>query len=178
MDVFFHAAPNGTMVSIGHFEQALSSAPLVGAQIIDWDKDGEHEVEIFSSCGTGPNCESTIYRVDKNKQALRQFFRASGSELELIGGYLVESARNNCCSWSFMAHKFVRSRQWVDPNASFSVLVEAGDKDPATSTCTFYIDATNGHQTINPPSREFLRVCNVYGKGYVVTQPAKRLLQK
>jgi hypothetical protein len=174
--VFFRAALMGPTVLIGRFEQPLSSAPLVGAQIIDWDKDGEHEIGILSFCGAGPNCERTIYRVDKNKNALRLFFRAAGSDVELIEGYLVESSRDTCCSWISSAHKFVRSRQWVNPEASFSVRVEAPDKDRDTSTCTFYIDVPQGRRTINPPSKAFLKVCDVYGEGYVVIQPTKRLL--
>ena len=176
MDVFFGAAPNRAMVSIGHFEQALSSAPPVGAHIIDWDKDGEHEIEIVHFCGAGPNCESTIYRVDKNKHALSRFFQASGSEVMLIDGYLVESARDSCCAWIYDAHKFVRSKQWVDPKASFSVLVQFGAKDSDASTCTFYIDAPDEPKTINPPSKAFLKVCNHYRTGYVVTKPTKRLI--
>ena len=178
MDVFFRAAPNRAMVSIGHFEQALSTAPPVGAQIIDWDKDGEHELEIVHLCGTGSNCERTIYRVDKEKPVLRQLFHAWGAEFELIDGHLVESERDSCCAWIASAHKFVRSRHWVNPEVSFSVLIQAGDKDTDPSTCTFYIDAPDEPKTINPPSKAFLKVCDHYGTGYVVTKPTKRVMQQ
>ena len=175
MEVLFRADPDGDMVPIGRFQQVLNTAPLVGAQIIDWDRDGEHEIQVFDFCGAGPNCASTIYRVDKKKRALSRFFKSSGSDVELIDGYLVESARDNCCSWIFTAHKFVRSKQWVDQKASFSVIVQAGDKDSDPSTCTFYIDAPGRPRTINPPSKAFLKICGEYGIGYVVTQPTKRL---
>ena len=178
IEVFFRADPDGDMLRIGRFEQVLSSAPLLGAQIIDWDNDGEHEIQVFESCGAAPNCASTIYRIDKKKRALSRLFKSSGSELELIDGYLVESARDTCCSWIFTAHKFVRSRQWVNPKASFSVLVEIGDKARRAATCTFYIDGPDGRQTLNLPSKAFLKVCNNYGEGYVLAQPTKKLLQK
>ena len=178
MEVLFRADPDGDMVPIGRFEQVLSTAPLVGAQIMDWDRDGEHEIQVFDFCGAGPNCASTIYRIDKKKRALSRFFKSSGSDVELIDGYLVESARDTCCSWIFTAHKFVRPRQWVNPKASFSVLVKGGDKESAPSTCTFSIDAPDGRQTINPPSKAFLKYCDEYGNGYVVTKPTKRLIQK
>ena len=179
MEVFFRAEPGGDMVEIGRFEQVLNTAPLVGAQIIDWDRDSEHEIQVFDFCGAGPNCASTIYRIDKKKRALSRLFKSSGSDVELIDSYLVESARDTCCSWIFTAHKFVRSKQWVDPKTSFSVLVKGGDKESDPSTCTFYIDAADGHQTIiNPPSKAFLKICDHYFNGYVVTQPIKKLLQK
>lgn len=178
IEVFFRADPDDDMVSIGHFEQTLRTAPLVGAQIVDWNKDGEHEIEINDFFGAGPNCESTIYRVDKKKHALSQFFRATGSNVELIDGYLVQSGRDSCCSWIYDAHKFVSSRQWVNPKASFSVFVESGDAYGNAVTCTFYIDGPLGRQTINPPSKAFLKFCDGYGHGYVVTHPSTKLLQK
>lgn len=57
------------------------------------------------------------------------------------------------------------------------MLVESGNADGNAVTCTYYIDGPLGRQTISPPSKAFLKLCNGYGNGYVLTQPTTKLSQ-
>ena len=157
---------------IGSIELALDAPETGAAQLIDWDQDGSHEVQIISECGAGPNCEGVLYRIDKSIGKLVAFFNMAGSEVQLIGGHLVESARDSCCSWVASAHKFDAKRYRVNPEPAFTITVknldDAGAKAPVL--CTFSIENSKGRKTIAPPAKAFLKVCRLYGEKYVVAK--------
>jgi len=172
VDVLYRKYTKDPLRLLGNFELPRDSPERGRAHLFDWDRDGNYEVQIISECGAGPNCEGVLYRLDKPSGKLIAFFNTGGADVQLIDGHLVESARDNCCSWVANAYKFDANRYLVKPEPAFTITIEhLGDsRAKAPVMCTFSIETTQGQQIIAPPAKSFLRLCRHYGEKYVVAK--------
>lgn len=159
-----------------HTTQRLAEAPDGTAAFVDLDGDGANEVEIRGSCGTGPNCEGTIYRLAADSLTMVPYFRSGYASLTMIDDYLVESSRASCCAWE--SHGFK-----VDPAAKeitekdlvlrIDVSTEGGeDGKPLAVECSFHRREGESWTDVDPPSNAWLPLCEQYGKKYKLRSPA------
>ena len=164
----FRPAHKSQMRTVARFKRSLADGPQAGAtDIIDWDKDGNHEVSMTEECGAGPNCEGQIFRLNPKTGALIPFFTGNTFNVELIGGYLVESGRNNCCSWIYDFYKISPDHRTVDSTPAFSGYVGSPpeSRDPANDEiiCYFYKEGVAGKEVrISPPSKAAQSICKHY----------------
>lgn len=99
--IYFRKAGANRMQLISSLRSSTQLSPAAGLAIInDWDKNGTHEITIIEECGFGPNCSSTLARIDPIKGRLLKIFEGWGSHIQYQRGHLVEYGRNNCCSWT------------------------------------------------------------------------------
>lgn len=151
--------------------QDTAEAPLGGAALLDVDGDGEHEMELRGMCGAGPNCEGSIYRLNRDRADMFLFFSGGYARLAYIDGHLVESGRSSCCSWE---HHVFRPHSAFEPveesEMEYRVIVGMSiraDADDDT-TCTF-LDRQG--RIVLPQSQDLLQLCEIYGADYVLAQP-------
>ena len=149
-------------------------APMGSARLVDIDNDGYHEVEVRGMCGAGPNCEGELYRIDRSTGKLELFFSGGYSDLLVIDGYLVEAGRASCCSWEYHAYRLQGRTGMLDyDNMDFMVEIGAdmdSEEEHAPARCTFSRSIDGESQVMPPPSREWLRLCELYGD-YRLTTP-------
>jgi hypothetical protein len=155
----------------------LSEIPNGTAKLIDLDKDGQHEVEIGGSCGAGPNCEGTVFRMNAKGSAMTPFYRGGYFTLTMIDGYVVETGRASCCSWESHGFKVRPGADHVtDEDLEYLVDVdsEGGENGvPVTATCSFRRREGKAWTYVAPPSRAWLPLCEQYGKKYTLRPAAK-----
>ena len=168
VDVLYRQASHGPFRSIGRFDLPWDSPPQGRAFLLDWDGDGQHEVQILSDCGDGPNCDGVLYRIRKDGARLEAFFKTAGANVVLIKGHLIETARDSCCAWSATAYVFEPKRYYVNPKPAFSVEMKSSAQEGANDpvTCTFTKATSQGIKVISPPDKAFLKICEHYGPQY------------
>jgi hypothetical protein len=173
VDVLFRQSPRDQLRRIGRFDLPWDSPPQGKAFLLDWDGDGQHEVQILSGCGAGPNCDGTLYRIRKDSARLEAFFKTAGANVVLIKGHLIETGRDSCCAWSATAYVFEPKRYFVNPKPAFSVEMKSAAQEGANDpvTCTFTKVTSQGIKVISPPDKAFLKICEHYGPQYKLVRP-------
>jgi hypothetical protein len=167
-EVKYRRSEGAPMKTIGEIFQPVGENIKSMVFVIDWDKDGVHEIETVDECDAGPNCTGMIYRIDPRKEKVVEFFKTSGADVSLINGYLIEKGRDSCCAWGALAFKLNSGRTEVASSPTFSVLVEYDDDKNRSRpvTCTFYQDKPGSRLVIKPPAKAFLKICRHYGAPY------------
>lgn len=157
-------------------KQRLEEAPDGTAELIDLDGDGRHEVELRGSCGTGPNCEGTIFRLNADGSAMAPYFRGGYATLSMIDGYLVEGGRASCCAWEFHGYRVEPTAAEVteaDMVLRIDVTAEGGeDGAPLAVECSFHRRQGAKWSDVEPPSAAWLPLCEQYGETYALRRPA------
>jgi len=173
VDLLYRQTLHEPFRRIGRFDVPWDSPPHGRAFLLDWDGDGQHEVQILSDCGAGPNCDGVLYRIRKDSARLEAFFETAGVNVVLIKGHLIETARDSCCAWSATAHVFEAKRYYVNPKPAFSVEMKTSPQEGAIDpvTCTFTKVTSQGINVILPPNKAFLKICEHYGQHYRLVRP-------
>ena len=167
-DVLLSTSTGKPVVKIGQVVQLIGDNKRALILLTDWAKEGNHAIETVDECGAGPNCTGIIYRVDAKQQKIVEFFKTSGADVSLIGGYLIEKSRDSCCAWVADAYKLNMNRTQVAVSPAFSVEI-AYDEDKSKAkpvTCTFFQHTTKGSLIIKPPGKAFLKICRHYDQDY------------
>ena len=178
-DVLFSTGTAKPMVKIGQVVQLMGENKRGLIFLTDWAKEGKHVIETVDECGAGPNCSGMMYRVDAKKQKIVEFFKTSGADVSLIGGYLIEKSRDSCCAWVAHAYKLNMNRTQVAVSPAFSVEI-AYDEDKSKAkpvTCTFFQQTTKGPLIIEPPAKSFLKICHHYREPYSVSHKVKNIVK-
>lgn len=127
--------------------QALPDGPGSGAELVDWDRDGQHEVLLTGACFS-VNCDHQLLRLDRTRRRLEQVYRGFGMEVFKRHGYLVNSARDSCCAWAEEAYKVLEPHGRVAAAPSFSVITVSDAMEEAVRgrvTCLFPSGQGPGH---------------------------------
>jgi len=152
--------------------QRLRETPDGTARLIDVDGDGRQELELRGSCGTGPNCEGTIFRLNPASTLMTAFYRGGYFSLTMIDGYLVESGRASCCAWESHGYRVRPAAAEVteeDLEYRIDVAAEGGeDGVPLTVECSFRRREGKSWTYVSPPSNAWLPLCEQYGKKYTL----------
>lgn len=160
----------------GNWEKVLEksieriNSPAFGASIKDVDGDGFNDVEIIDNCGN-VNCSSQIYRLDP--QVLTYYHYYSGlSDFEFIDSYLVSGGRSNCCSWGYTAYKIPSDKTVID-ESKIDFIIEVSYPEKAEikgrgAKCKFLKRKNGDYHNVPPPSKNFLKFCEHYGKKYFI----------
>ena len=174
-DVLLSTSTGKPVVKIGQVVQLIGENKRALILLTDWAKEGNHAIETVDECGAGPNCTGIIYRVDAKQQKIVEFFKTSGADISLIGGYLIEKSRDSCCAWVADAYKLNMNRTQVAASPAFSVEISYNEdrKNSKPVTCTFYKETTRGRVTIDPPAKAFLKICDHYHEPYLSSHPVK-----
>jgi hypothetical protein len=158
-------------------KQDLEEIKYGSAKIIDLDKDGQHEIEVLGSCGAGPNCEGTVYRLNAAGRAMTPFYRGGYFSLTMIDGYLVETGRASCCSWESHGLKVRPGADRVaDDDLEYMINVDSeGGEDGKVLAVQCSFRRRNGKEWtyVAPPSDAWLPLCEQYGKKYTLHEAAK-----
>ncbi len=163
-DVLFSTGTSKPMLKIGQVVQLIGENKRALIFLTDWAKEGTYAIETVDECGPGPNCSGIMYRVDSNRHKVVEFFKTSGVEVSLLGGYLIEKARDSCCAWVADAYKLNAMHTQVASSPEFSVQVEYDiDSKQQQVTCTFSKETEKGRTVIKPPAKVFLQICRQYG---------------
>ena len=161
---------------VGEFTQPWESTEDGRVFLIDWDKDGMHEIEVITECDAGPNCDGAIYRLERESGRLVQSINFSGASVSLIQGHLVELGRDSCCAWGARVYPYDAKRHSASSQPSFFVTVGyesvPDGKGKEFISCTFYVKTQTGRKVIAPPAKAFLRICQNYGKKYRLIRPS------
>jgi hypothetical protein len=172
--IYFRKAAQTRMQRIARHTYSLNESPAIGiTQIVDWDRNGTHELSVTMGCGAGPNCETTLWHIDPATAQLVPLF-SGGGDVFYLNGYLVDFGRNNCCSWEASVHAVSPDRLRIDPTPTLYVytgLRETSTVPPQTLTlqgkgsegealiCYFYTRSPSGQATLMPPPAGLRRLC-------------------
>ncbi|MCD9028950.1 hypothetical protein LDO26_12105 [Luteimonas sp. BDR2-5] len=139
---------------------------------IDLDNDGIQEVQVTGTCGAGPNCEGTLYRLDPASGRLSHFFSGAWADIRILDGHLVEAGRASCCAWEYHAWPLLPGPQpQVADAMAFIISVGwLGNEDEAD--CRFRRATPDGSgEVIAPPNAQWLPICELYGSDYHLALP-------
>jgi hypothetical protein len=157
------------------------TSPFGGAQLIDIDGDGNHEVEVRGSCGAGPNCEGALYRIDPAAGKLRQWFSGGYAQLSVLDGHLLEAGRASCCSWEYHAYRL--RDEGVHGYDNMDLMIEVGmdpsdEGENAPARCVFSRPQGDNPGIVMPPNPQWLALCELYGDYRLVTPEQARAAQR
>ena len=171
-DVLVRDVNGGEPRSLLEVVQQLAEAPNGSASFLDLDADGVFEVQITGSCGAGPNCEATIYKLAADGATMQPFFRGGYAMVRILDGYLVEGGRASCCAWEFHAYRVEPVATEIDPESyelRIDVSAEGGDDGSEPDVrCGFYRRRGEEWQLVEPPAKAWLEFCEQYGEKYEV----------
>lgn len=171
-----YAAPGSSaFVRRLDLDEGADGEPLRGADLVDIDQDGIHEVEVRGPCGAGPNCLGALYRLDPASGRIGLFFSGGYAELQVIDGHLVEAGRASCCSWEFHAGR-LDGRPHVLDGGNMDLLATVGmapgAEDGGESLACAFERRDGDHWTpVAPPGEAWLRLCAWYDAPYHVVTP-------
>lgn len=166
--VYFRPPLQQRMRVVSRFSHSIIGNPNAGLTfIIDWDRDGTHEISVSEGCGASPNCDFQIFNLNTSTGALIPFFKGRTESVRLIGGYLVDSARNNCCSWIYDFYRLSVDHRTVSTKPEFSGYVGADpmstDPDTRENVCYFFKGEYDSKATrVLAPSKPVQTICRHY----------------
>lgn len=129
-----HAAPSGAPRLLPFIWEPAEDRS--GARLIDVDADGDFELELSGTCGSGPNCERAVWRLHPQTRELFQWFESSGyATLEVIDEYVVEGGRNGCCAWEYRLYSATRRTRIDTSHPLFAVTVQLSDGANGETRC-------------------------------------------
>jgi len=172
MEVRFAPQAGLAARTVGRGVQSLDDAPTGGAEIADWDQDGQHEIAVTDACA-GPNCDIQILRVDRTDWRLRQVFRGLGDLPSLQQGLLLQEGRDSCCARYIHVYRFGPAAlgHLVDAAPSFSILAETDDERTGQRgrvTCRYHRPSGDGHRLVThavaPTVKDWIRHCALHGQ--------------
>jgi hypothetical protein len=171
VSVYYQKAVGTPLRKVLSLQQDAEEAPTGGASLTDLDGDGEHEIELRGTCGAGPNCEGTIYRLREDRTKMFRLFWGGYSSLSHLAGHIVESGRASCCAWEH--HVYLQRSRFKEIGASdmvYRVVVGTTQESDKTigPTCTFY---DLGDKLVSPKTRALLPLCEIYGSDYILAAP-------
>jgi hypothetical protein len=163
--IYFRKAGANRMQLISSHRSSTQLSSAAGLSMIDdWDKDGTHEITIIDECGAGPNCSSTLARIDPIEGRLITIFEGGGSHIKYQRGHLVEYSRNNCCSWTADVYPVTKDRHHVGHTPVFSAYtgLRMQDLDEMPKSATNKVPARHEHQIVLRGLDSGIQICYFY----------------
>ena len=135
----------------------ITQQEAFGADFDDIDKDGIYEVD-FEGEGGMVNFDHTIYKLNKDRQAMSLFLEDNYANLTYKNGFLFAFSRGSCCSYSWNIYLVTETYPLVE---MYRVDWEATTETNNEATCTV-TKVSNGKETVmsNPPKFLLQETCN------------------
>ncbi|WP_058835414.1 hypothetical protein [Luteimonas abyssi] len=138
----------------------------------DVDEDGFHDVEVIGTCGAGPNCLATIYRLEPSSGRFYTFFSGGYADLWIMDGHVVEAGRASCCAWEYHAWPIQPGPPLrVSDRMAFRAVVSVDGEHDGVD-CRFLQRMPDGEEALMlPPDDAWLKICEHYGDAYRLADP-------
>lgn len=180
--IYFRKPGQSRMQLLTQFSHDISVHMPAGlTQIVDWDRNGTHEISIVKACDAGPNCAAELFHVEPDTARMIRIFEGNTPFMEYVNGHLVEYVRSSCCAWEAAVHEVSTDRLKIASHAKFRVTMALRDSAPdgpytITSKpadtlgmgqskeavyCQFFKTTPSGLTVIKPPTG-FQRICEYY----------------
>jgi hypothetical protein len=164
--IFYRSHQSGRMKLVASISRSMAESPAAGmTQILDWDRNGMHEISFVEECGAGPNCDGILYRINKSAE-LVVLFQGNSTIVDYINGHFIDYGRNNCCSWIASAHLVSKDRLHIQAKPAFNVFVGYEYEDSKSKPkfqCRFYRHGPSGEElTVSVEKKKFNKICKFY----------------
>ena len=156
-------------------KQSAMVAPTGGGRLRDLDNDGVLEYEETGACGAGPNCEHSVFKINKSRTGTYAFFHGGYSDFIKLSKFYVTSGRTSCCSWSHHVYKKPSTERAIS-DRDFLYHVSVGDTsaDDLPGTPCFISTRVRGNWVpLNTKNKNLLALCEVYGPDYILNPPRR-----
>ena len=145
--------------------QSVADIPRGFATLRNIDADGILEYDEVGTCGAGPNCDHTIYRIDPQKSRSSLLFRGGFSNIETTPGYVVTSGRSSCCSWEHQVYAKPDGQRSIGEedlryliSVSSGTTLRAGTTDQCITTCRISRPEGDAWALVDLDNRDLLAV--------------------
>jgi hypothetical protein len=180
--IYFRKLGQSHMQIVANFSRNISNNMPSGlTTIVDWDRNGTHEISIVKECGAGPNCTGDLFHIEPQTARMIRIFEGNTSFIEYLNGHLVEYGRSSCCSWEASVYKVSTDRLNISaqpkfhvsmairepaPNGTYNITSKPSDtqkdgKSKEAVYCQFFKTTPACNTVIKPPPR-FMRLCDYY----------------
>jgi hypothetical protein len=180
--IYFRKPGQSHMQLVANFSRNISNNMPSGlTTIVDWDRNGTHEISIVKECGAGPNCTGDLFHIEPQTARMIRIFEGNTSFIEYLNGHLVEYGRSSCCSWEASVYKVSTDRLNISaqpkfhvsmairesaPNGPYSITSKPSDtqkdgKSKEAVYCQFFKTTPAGNTVIKSPPG-FMRLCDYY----------------
>ena len=164
--IYFRKHNSGQMKLVASMSRSMSESSAAGlTYILDWDRNGTHEISLTESCSPGPNCEGVLFRIGPMGE-LVEMYEGSAILHRYINGHFIDYTRNNCCSWIATAHPVSPDHLHIEAKPAFYVFIgyefiRSGRTQKYQ--CRFYRHGPSGEELpVNVPKKKFKKICNFY----------------
>jgi hypothetical protein len=146
-----------------------------GGQLLDIEGDGIFEYERRGSCGAGPNCQGTVFKLSKDRKGFYLFFDGGYSDFRYVSGLYIQGGRTSCCEWGYHAYKAPGAERAISESDSAYSINVGGATEREDSRTPCHISMKSGDQWIptTPTDPHLLALCTLYGPEYVVNPPVQ-----
>lgn len=118
--IYFRKPGQSRMQLVANFSHDISNNMPAGlTQIVDWDRNGTHEISVAKECGAGPNCTEDIFHIEPHTARMIRIYEGSNAYILYLNGHLVEYARSSCCSWEASVYEVSTDRLKISAQPKF-----------------------------------------------------------
>lgn len=164
--IFYRSHQSGRMKLVASISRSMAESPAAGmTHILDWDRNGIHEISFTEHCVPGPNCDGVFYRINQSGE-LVVLFEEMPTVVDYINGHFIDYGRNKCCSWIAAAHPVSKDRLHIQAKPAFYVFVGYEYQDSKTKPkfqCRFYRHGPSWEELpVSIEKKKFNKICQFY----------------
>ncbi len=164
--IYYRSHQSGRMKLVASISRSMAESPAAGmTHILDWDRNGIHEISFTEHCVPGPNCDGVFYRINQSGE-LVVLFEGNPTDAEYINGHFISYDRNNCCSWIASAHPVSKDRLHIQAKPAFYGFVGYEYQDSKTKPkfqCRFYRHGPSWEELpVSVEKKKFNKICQFY----------------
>lgn len=138
-----------------------------GGSLPDLEKDEIFEYEEQGECDMRGNCDTAIYKINKQRTNLYLFYRGVGAGFNYIPGMYVQFQPPN----SDVYRAPQEGKSILDKDLLYHIEIVGWHYDEATSICFISKIIKGKLVRYNPKNKDILGLCEVYEGKYVVNPP-------
>jgi hypothetical protein len=164
--IFYRSHQSGRMKLVASISRSMAESPAAGlTHILDWDRNGTHEISFTEHCVPGPNCEGVLYRIEPMGELVK-IYEGSSNMHTYINGHFIDHYQNKCCSWIATAHSVSKDRLHIQAKPAFYVFVGYEYQDSKSKPkfqCRFYRHGPSGEELpVSVEKKKFNKICHFY----------------